>query len=175
MSVPFVERTTGRFEMRIVLGSTDFFGVPFPLVLADRFFHVYTEAGTLKLDVFRWDEQARQAVYEVIASEPQADAISTNPTGIVTFSQPETGTFLYKFRPRPNVSQIFGTIPIDRETEVRITDHEIKVVAVGVDVCTIQRGKLSGFPIGIRVGADGSLSLGVKKLPDGMTLERRIL
>lgn len=175
MSVPFVERTTERFEVRIVLGRTDTFGVPFPLVLADRFFHVYTEEGAFKLDVFRWDEQARQAVYEVIASEPQADAMSTNPTGIVTLSQPEAGTLLYKFRPRPNVSQIFGTTPIDRETEVRITDHEIKVVAVGVDVCTIQRGRLSGSPVGIGVGADGSLSLGVKKLPDGMTLERRIV
>ena len=27
-------------RMKVILGSNDFFGVPFPLVLADRFFHM---------------------------------------------------------------------------------------------------------------------------------------
>jgi hypothetical protein len=29
----------------VQLGGNDFFGVPFPLVLADRFFHIYSHRG----------------------------------------------------------------------------------------------------------------------------------
>ena len=73
--------------MNVSIGTNDFFGVPFPLVLADRFFHIYTTPTGFKLDIFRWDEQRKQPVYEVKASKPLADNISTNPTGIITFSE----------------------------------------------------------------------------------------
>jgi hypothetical protein len=47
----------GRKELKIQLGTNDFFGVPFPLVMADRFFHVYGDLqGKMTLDVFRWDD-----------------------------------------------------------------------------------------------------------------------
>ena len=158
--------------MNVNLGSNDFFGVPFPLVLADRFFHIYLTPSGFKLDLFRWDEELEQPIYEVKASEPLADNISTNPTGIVTFSEPTSGTFKYKFRPKPGVSQIFGKVPVDKEFEVLINDRMITVMAANNNICTLQRNQFSGLPIGIQVGADGSIAIGVNRLPNGMKLIR---
>lgn len=158
--------------MKVILGSNDFFGVPFPLVLADRFFHIYGTARGFALDVFRWDEETKQPVYEVRASQPQSGNIGTNPTGIVTFSEPSTGTFLYKFRPKPGVSQIFGKVPMNEEFEVRISDLRITVMADDTNICTLERNEFVGLPIGIQVGADGSIGIGVSRLPDGMVLSR---
>lgn len=87
--------------MNVTIGANDFYGVPFPLVLADRFFHIYAADTGFKLDIFRWDEQEKQPIYEVKDSVPLADNIETNPTGIITFGEPTTGNFLYKFRPKP--------------------------------------------------------------------------
>jgi hypothetical protein len=158
--------------MNVKLGSNDFFGVPFPLVLADRFFHIYPATSGFKLDLFRWDEELQQPFYEVKASTPLLDNISTNPTGIVTFSEPTSGTFQYKFRPKPRVSQIFGKVPIDKEFEVLINDRMITVMAANENICTLQRNQFSGPPIGIQVGADGSIAISVSKLPNGMKLIR---
>jgi len=156
----------------IILGSNSFFGVPFPLVLADRFFHIYSMDGKFTVDVFRWDEQAKQAVYEVRAGQPQHENISTNPTGIVTFSEPTTGAFLYKFRPKPGISQIFGKVPLDEEFEVRINDQQIAVLVEGNSICTLEESQFVGVSIGIQVGADKRVAIGVNRLPEGMTLRQ---
>jgi len=158
--------------MKINLGNNDFFGVPFPLVLADRFFNIYEIPSGFKLNIFRWDEQAKRAIYEVKESVPLTDNINTNPTGIITFSEPTTGTFLYKFRPKPNISQIFGKVPIDEEFVVRINDHKIVVMAGNTERCTLERNQFSGMPIGIQVGVDVSIAIGVNRLPEGMVLIR---
>lgn len=159
--------------MKVILGSNDLLGVPFPLVLADRFFHMYAEKGGWKLDVFRWDEEARQPVYEVLASEPQMDNIRTNPTGIVTFNRESDNAFLFKFRPKPGVSQIFGKVPMSEELEVRIDDHSIRVNRGNTTLVTFARNVMIGIPIGIQVGADGSIAMGVSRLPEGLRLARR--
>jgi len=158
--------------MSIILGTNDFFGVPFPLVLADRFFHIYSTVSGFKLDIFRWDETSKQPTYEVKDSKPLTDNITTNPTGIVTFGEPTTGTFLYKFRPKPGISQIFGKIPVDNEFDVRINDHLIEVEVNGKTACTLQRNQFVGMPIGMQVYVDGSIGIGVNKLPEGMSLQR---
>ena len=158
--------------MKVNLGTNDFFGVPFPLVLADRFFHIYAITSGFKLDIFRWDEQAKKPIYEVKENVPLADNINTNPTGIITFSEPITGIFLYKFRPKPNISQIFGKVPIDEEFVVRINDHKIVVMAGNTERCTLERNQFTGMPIGIQVGVDGSVAIGVTRLPEGMVLRR---
>jgi hypothetical protein len=158
--------------MSVILGGNDFFGVPFPLVLADRFFHIYSTTSGLKIDIFRWDETGKQPTYEVKGSKPLADNITTNPTGIVTFSEPTAGTFLYKFRPKLGISQIFGRIPVNNEFDVKINDHLIEVEVNGKQICTLQRNQFTGMPIGIQVYADGSVGIGVNRLPAGMTLKR---
>jgi hypothetical protein len=162
----------GRWVMKVILGSNNFFGVPFPLVLADRFFHIYSSARGFALDIFRWDERVSEAIYEVRASQPQIANITTNPTGIVTFSEPNTGTFLYKFRPKPDISQIFGKVPVNKEFEVRINDHRIEVLCEGIPTCTLERNQFVGLAIGIQIGVDGSIGIGVNRLPQGMVLSR---
>jgi hypothetical protein len=159
--------------MSIVLGNNDFFGVPFPLVIADRFFHIYQSASGLKLDIFRWDETNKQAVYEVKDGISITYEINNNPTGIVTFSEPTRGSFLYKFRPKKGISQIFGKIPINDEFGVEITDHRIIVKRADKQVYSLERNQFSGTPIGIQIDADGSINIGVNKLPEGMILKRK--
>ena len=158
--------------MSVMLGTNDFFGVPFPLVLADRFFHIYSTASGLKLDIFRWDETSKQAIYDVKGSTPLTDNITTNPTGIVTFGEPTTGTFLYKFRPKPEISQIFGRIPVNKEFEVKINDRLIEVV-IDNKSNSLNKNQVSGYLIGMQISADGSTSLGTNRLPEGMILRRK--
>jgi hypothetical protein len=160
-------------RVTVILGRNDFFGVPFPVVVADRFFHIYRANGRFAIDVFRWDESSRTASYEVQESKPIEKNITTNPTGIVTFAS-EAGGFLFKFRPKPGVSQIFGTIPAPEELEVHINDHEIRVSRGSVVIVTLVRNQFSGMPIGIWVRADHGISIGVSKLPAGMDLTRRV-
>jgi hypothetical protein len=158
--------------MNVILGTNDFFGVPFPLVLADRFSHIYSTTSGLKLDIFRWDETSKQPTYEVKDSKPLTDNITTNPTGIVTFGEPTTGTFLYKFRPKPGISQIFGRIPVDKEFDVKINDRLIEVVINGKESNIFRRNQVRGMLIGMQIHADGSVGMGVNRLPEGMTVRR---
>ncbi|MFC2048263.1 hypothetical protein ACFLSK_02390 [Chloroflexota bacterium] len=63
-------------------------------------------------------------------------------------------------------------MPIDEEFEVRIDDHKIIVMAGNTERCRLERNQFSGMPIGIQVGADGSIAIGVNRLPKGMVLVR---
>jgi hypothetical protein len=155
-----------------IIGSNLFYGVPFPLVLADRFFHIYHDGGKgFKIDVFRWDPGARAATYEVRGSAPLQEEIAANPTGIVTFNG-TGGEFQFKFRPKPGVSQIFGHVPIQDELTAQINDRQIRVIWAGIPRATLERNTMSGMPIGIQVHADGRIAIGVNRLPDGMVLPR---
>jgi hypothetical protein len=109
-------------------------------------------------------------VYEVRDSKPLLDSITSNPTGIVTFAEPESGRFLFKFRPKPGVSQIFGRLPSIGELQVWITDREVRVMNGDVPMVTLRRNQFSSIPIGIEVGVDGTVGIGVNHLPDGMVL-----
>lgn len=109
----------------------------------------------------------------MLQGKPLKANIASNPTGIVTFAHETTGAFLFKFRPKPGVSQIFGQVPVVGEVAVRITDHVLEVMRGDQPVATLVRNSFSGFPIGIRVGVDGSVGIGVNWLPPGMTLVRR--
>jgi hypothetical protein len=162
----------GRKELKIKFGTNDFFGVPFPLVLADRFFHMYEDLqGKMTLDVFRWDDEKQEPFYEVEASKPIEENIETNPTGIITFGEADGG-FLFKFRPRPGVSQIFGRVPIKDELHAHINDHKLHVMRGDQSIVTLERNQFTGFAIGVKVEADGSVGIATNALPAGMQLQR---
>jgi hypothetical protein len=160
-------------EMKVVISTNDFFGIPFPLVIGDRFFHVYSEGGTLKLDIFRWDEITKQPVYEVVAGQPQTGNIEENPTAIVSFHEPTPGKFLYKFRPNPSISQVAGKSPIDMQVDAEISNNDVKVSASGIGSHRLSWYILKGCAIGMYVGLDGSFHMGLRDLPDGMMLTRK--
>jgi hypothetical protein len=157
----------------VYLGGNDFFGVPFPVVVADRFFNIYSEGNSFNVNVFRWDETNRQPVFEVLAGKPQQGNIDANPTGIVTFAHEVSGAFLFKFRPKPGVSQIFGRVPDPNEIEVRISDKRITVMRENITIATFTANQSSGVAIGIQVGADGSIGIATNRLPQGMVLGRK--
>jgi hypothetical protein len=50
----------------------------------------------------------------------------------------ERSNFLYKFRPKSGISQIFGKVPINKEFEVRIDDLEINVMLDGTTIYTLR-------------------------------------
>ncbi len=158
--------------MSVTVGENDVFGVPFPLVLGDRFFHVYSSRYGYKLDVFRWDEIKQQVYYDMKDSVIQVDEDSTDPSGIVEFSEPTTGTILYKFRRHPSASRISGKVPLDAEFEVKVNDSSIVVFVNGQQIAHMEKNTVTGTMIGLFIGADGSFAMGSDKLPDGMTLER---
>jgi len=154
----------------IEIASNSFTSVPFPLVLADRFFHLYEDAhGVLKVDVFRWSETSQEAVYEVRNSEPLVANIETGVTGVVVFSSDEGG-FQYKFRPNPGVGQIFGKIPVEGEIDVLLRDRALKVFRGTQLIADATGNSVEGYLIGIQIGADGSFAMGVNELPKGMIL-----
>jgi hypothetical protein len=156
----------------VTLGTNDYFGVPFPLVVADRFFHIFErDDGKYGIDIFRWDVDSRREVYEVKAGKPQQDNITTNPTGIVTVGDDEGG-FLYKFRPKPGVSQIFGKVPLDDEVVIHVRDRSITVGALDDPSLVFERNTMSGMAIGLHLHADGRVVVGSNDLPAGMQLER---
>lgn len=152
---------------RINLGTNDISGCLFALAVGDRFFHIYEHDGKLTADVFRWDEASRTPRWEVKGGEPQQDNITTNPTGIVTYGHEDTGAFLFKFRPKTGVSQIFGKVPVDEEMEVRITDRRITVCKTGEEFAHLDHNQIAGSPVALSVGADWSVAMGAG-LPEGM-------
>jgi hypothetical protein len=158
--------------MFVMIGENDFFGVPFPLVLANRFFHVYRSSSGYKLDVFRWDEESQQTVYDMMDSVIQVDEVGAKPTGTVKFSEPAEGVILYQFRPRPGIYPMFGKVPIKGEFEVRINNQSIIVSIDGNQIAELDNNTATGSIIGLFIGADGSFKMGSDRLPDGMTLVR---
>jgi hypothetical protein len=165
--------TRGMQMTKVDLGSNDFYGVPFPLVIGDRYVHVYAGTdGAKKIDVFRWDAESGTAEYEVLASVPVSAGAKSNPSGIVTFVA-EDGGFLFKFRPDPDKAQLFGDIPAAGDLRIRLRDDFLAVLnADGTPRVTFSRNSITGMAIGIRVGADGSVGMGSNALPAGMRLVR---
>ena len=159
--------------MPIVIGNFDYFGIPFPLVLGDRFFHIFKTSYGFNLDIFRWDEKSRYHTYEVINGNPVPENITWNPNGVITFKQISPKLFIYKLLLKPIV--ISGKTPLNnKEFVVKIDDHEITVIIDNATFATFMKNQVEG-PIGLKVGMDGSHVLGVSKLPEGMVLKRGYL
>lgn len=142
----------------------------YPLVLIDRFFRFYfdLEASAFVVDVFRWDEKTNTITYEVRAGVPQQEGIDQSPNGVVTVAAPDGG-FQYKIRSgKKNRSELFGQIPAGEEMSVKITDRAITVWRDKKEIATLQSTVLEGFPVGLRVYPDGTVTIG-SVLPDGFT------
>jgi hypothetical protein len=145
----------------ISIGTNKFEKVAIPLAIEDRYFLIEEQNGNDLWTVFTFSDG--QPVVEVLRNQPQQNALSTattNPTGIVTVSDPKTGDFLYKLRPGSKNSSIFGKIK-GQETEIRVTDREIRI---GTNV--FQNNTVIGSAIGIKVGKDGSIGMGAGLPPE---------
>lgn len=148
----------------VTLGSNQFDGVAYPLVINDRYFQLHDgPAGRVTLDVFRWDSTASQRRYEVKAGRPVDTQATTNATGIVSFGTDETG-FLFKFRPDNATSHIFGRIPTEDGVAVHINDRELHLSAGIRDIATLTSHTIRGCAIGLHITPDG-LRIGSNMLP----------
>ena len=145
----------------ISIGSNNFEKVAIPLAIEDRYFLIEEQNGNDIWTVFTFSDG--QPVVEILRNQPQKNSLSTattNPTGIVTVADPNTGAFLYKLRPGSKNSSIFGKIR-GEETEIRVTDREIRI---GTNV--FQNNTVLGSAVGIKIGKDGSIAMGVGLPPE---------
>ena len=143
------------------IGSNKFENVAFPLAFENRYFMLESSSDTDVWTVFTVKDG--KPIIEVLKNRPQDNELSkaeTNPTGIITVSDPKTGAFLYKLRPGNKNSSIFGRIN-GEETEIKITDKEIRI---GTNV--FQNNTVSGFAVGIIVDGNGGIGMGAGLPPE---------
>lgn len=151
----------------INIGSNKFENIVFPLAFENRYFMVEYTAGADLWTVFTVEDG--KPLVEILKNKPQDNDLSkaeTNPTGVVTVSDSKTGAFLYKLRPGNKNSSIFGRI-IGEETEIRITDREIRI---GTN--TFQNNLVFGFAVGIIVNSNGGIGMGAELPPELQSLFR---
>ena len=143
------------------IGSNKFENVAFPLAFANRYFMLEYSSGKDVWTVFTLEDG--KLFIEILKNKPHDNDLSkaeTNPTGIVTVSDPKTGAFLYKLRPGSKDSSIFGRIN-GQETEIKITDREI---CIGTN--KFQNNLVSGFAVGIIVDGRGGIGMGAGLPPE---------
>ena len=137
------------------VGGNQFKNVTFPFVFEDRYFML--EASSEK-DVWTVLQlKDGDLIIEVLKNEPHQNPsteVTTNPTGIITVSDKDSGKFLYKIRPESKSTSIFGSIN-GEETEIKITDKEIRV---GTN--SFQKNMVIGLSVGIMVDKNGGIGMG---------------
>jgi hypothetical protein len=158
-------------KMPIIIGNIDYYGVPFPLVLVDRYFNITKTAFGFNLDIFRWDEIAKQHYYEVLYGKPVQENLNDNPNAFVSYKQISTNIFVYKFKVKPGIFEIQGRNNINKEICAKIDKNEIVTMINNEKIATFYKNQVEG-PIGLKVYADGSSTLGIGSLPDGMEIKR---
>ena len=149
----------------VKIGSNEFQNVAFPLAFENRYFMLEPSSDDDVWTVFTVNDG--KPIIEILKNQPQNNELSkaeTNPTGIVTVSNPKTGAFLYKLRPGNKNSSIFGRIN-GEETEIKITDKEIRI---GTNV--FQNNIVSGFAVGIIVDGNGGIGMGSGLPPELQSL-----
>ena len=147
------------------IGSNKFENVAFPLAFENRYFMLESTSDSDVWTVFT--VQDGNLIIEILKNSPQDNSLTnveTSPTGIVTVSDPKTGTFLYKLRPGNKNSSIFGRIK-GNETEIKITDREIRI---GTN--TFQNNLVSASAVGIIVDGNGGIGMGAGLPPELQSL-----
>lgn len=157
--------------MSITVGNLDYFGVLFPVVVADRYFHIPKTAFGFNVDIFRWDEIKREHHYEVMYGRPVTENINGSPNATISYRQITPGIFIYKFQAKPGITQICGKKTINKEICIKVDKQEIAVLIDNIKKVSFTANLVEG-PIGLKVHADGNYVLGVGKLPDGMDIKR---
>ncbi|PVV26692.1 MAG: hypothetical protein B6D79_05445 [gamma proteobacterium symbiont of Ctena orbiculata] len=145
----------------VKIGSNKFEDVAFPLAFANRYFML---EATVEPDVWTvFTVKGGKPIIEILKNEPMDNDLSngvTNPAGIVTVSDPQTGAFQYKLRTGNKNSSVFGRIN-GEEIEIKITDKEIRI---GTN--TFQGNIVSGFAVGIIVDENGGIGMGAGLPPE---------
>ena len=135
------------------IGNNEFENVAIPLIFEDRYFQFEEIDGVDYWTVFTFKDG--NPIIEILRNEPQENPITTvetNPTGIITISDPDSNAFLFKIRPGSKNSSIFGRIE-GKEAEIVITDREIRY---GTNV--LQNNTIVAR-VGIRIHSNGGFEI----------------
>jgi hypothetical protein len=130
----------------VTIGSDRFVDAVVPLILDDRFFLLQEQDGKDIWTIFTF--QGGEPVIEILYNEPKDNpqsTVRTNPTGIMTVSDPQSGKFLYRIRPGSKRSTIFAVIG-SQETEIEVLDRKVRI---GTNV--FKHNIIAGLPVGIEV------------------------
>ena len=135
------------------IGSNTF-NCPIPLVFKNRYFILEQVDNQDIFSVFTVHDG--ELIFELFQNEVQENPlteVSKTAPGFISFSEKDSGRFLFKIRPEYNGSSIFGKIG-DAETEIKITDR-----AIIINTNTFQNNRISAA-VGILVSEDGSIGVG---------------
>ena len=145
----------------INIGSNKFEKVTIPIAVEDRYFLLEEENSNDIWTVLTFVDG--KPIIEILRNAPKENPVSsvtTNPTGVVTVSDPTTGNFLYKLRPGAKNSSIFGSLQ-GVETEIKITDREIRV-----ETNVFQNNMIVGSQVGIKIDKNGGIAMGTGLPPE---------
>jgi hypothetical protein len=135
-------------------GGNEFTGFSVPLVFEGRYFIMEPSNPPLITVVM---EKDGEPVFEVLKNKPVDNDVSntsTNPTGLVTVSDKETGKFLFKIRPGSETSVAFGKLD-GGEISAKITDRNIQVGGI-----TVENNQFHGAMAGVVVDKNGGVGIG---------------
>ncbi len=155
------------------IGNNKFERFVIPLIFEDRYFQFEEVDGNDCWTVFTLKDG--EPIIEILRNEPKENPITTvetNPTGIITISDPESGNFLYKIRPGKNNSSIFGTIK-GENAELKIKDRKIIYGEETDEKTMVLENNIIEGQVGIHIHKDGSFEIAaplpdeIKKLKSG--------
>jgi hypothetical protein len=135
-------------------GGNEFTGFSVPLVFGGRYFIMEPSDPPLITVVM---EKDGEPIFEVLKNNPVENPLtntSTNPTGLVTVTDKESGKFLYKVRPGSETSVAFGKLD-GGEITAKITDRNIQVGGI-----TVENNQFHGAMAGVVVNPDGGVGIG---------------
>jgi hypothetical protein len=140
-------------------GGNEFTGFSVPLMFEGRYFIM--EPGNPPLITVVMEKDG-EPIFEILKNNPVENNVtntSTNPTGIVTVFDKESGKFLYKIRPDSETSVTFGKLD-GGEISAKITDRNIQVCGI-----TVENNQFIGNMAGVTVKQNGSVGIGAEIPP----------
>lgn len=141
-----------------LIGSNQFYGVPFPIAIGDRYIHVAQRPdGSMTVQAFRWDPDTRTVEEETLEQ--------TDPDAPLTIL-PVAGHGGVRLIAR--AAAVEGYVTNDSEAvayTILLQRDRIIIMRGDTTVAEFQDNTIVGVEVGIRIDADG-VSLG-GSLPEG--------
>jgi hypothetical protein len=151
-------------------GGSKFARCSVPFAFRGRYFIVEGEGDQTTVSVVV--SEGGSPVFEMLRNEPGGSStasVSHGEAGVVTVTDAVSGEFLYKVRPGPQASIVFGTVQWP-ELEARVDDERIVVRGKQgeevVDIIKATNCTFDGVGAGVLVGQDGKISMGAPVPPE---------
>ena len=142
------------------IGSNIFENCKIPLVIENRYFIVSDDSIPFISVFFIKDGKIIFEIQENNPVENPFTEVTKTAAGIITVSDKKNDNFIFKLRPESDTSIVFGKIE-GKDLSVIINDRRIIV-----NTNTFERNMVVGFPIGITVKLDGTITMGSQFPPE---------